>query len=227
MRRERHTIVLCWLLLHRQLSTQPTRGARSAQIRLASPSSESRLSRSEAGTQLTAFSQIPKSSALAFCAWRHSHTLVQISIWDFYFDISEWHILSARAWTPALMFHLTNPCTKRKVLILTKPKGKIYKTKSFCNYITFLLYYYFAYSIASDGIQIDLGWIPSDELNKWDRSIMEMDTISKFLVFQRKYIFCSAGYFVLNSRALTILSLDIHYHYLLGIYIYIYIYMFD
>ena len=58
--RERHTIFLCWLFLHRQLSTQPTRGSRSAQIRLALPSSESRLSCSEAGTQLTAFSQIPK-----------------------------------------------------------------------------------------------------------------------------------------------------------------------
>ena len=33
---ERDTIFLCWLLLHRQLSTQPTRGARSAQICLAS-----------------------------------------------------------------------------------------------------------------------------------------------------------------------------------------------
>ena len=39
--------------------------------------------------------------------------------------------------------HLTNPCTKRKVLSLTKPKGKIYKTKndnikkkSLLNYIT-------------------------------------------------------------------------------------------
>ena len=57
---ERDTIFLCWLLLHRQLSTQPTSGARSAQIRLASPSSECRLSRSETGTQLTPFSQILK-----------------------------------------------------------------------------------------------------------------------------------------------------------------------
>ena len=53
--RERHTIFLCWLLLHRQLSTQPMRGARSAQIRLPSPSSQWRLSRSHVGTQLTAF----------------------------------------------------------------------------------------------------------------------------------------------------------------------------
>ena len=42
----------------------------------------------------------------------------------------------ARAWTPALMLHLTNPCAKRKVLSLTKPKGKIYKTKSLGHYIT-------------------------------------------------------------------------------------------
>ena len=135
MRRERDTIFLCWLLLHRQLSTQTTRGARSAQSRLASPSSESQLSSSEAGTQLTAFSQI---SAHASGAWRHPNTLVSIPIWDFYFDISEWHMLSARAGTPALMLHLTNPCAKRKVLSLTKPKGKIYKTKSLGNYITFL-----------------------------------------------------------------------------------------
>ena len=103
-RGKRDAIFLCWLLLHRQLSAQPTRSARSAPIRLASPSSERRLSRSDAGTQLTAFSQIPKSSAHTSGAWRHSLPLVLIPIWDFYFDIFEWHILSARAWTPALMF---------------------------------------------------------------------------------------------------------------------------
>ena len=43
---------------------------------------------------------------------------------------------SPRAWTPALMLHLINPCTMWKVLILTKPKGKIYKTKSLRHYIT-------------------------------------------------------------------------------------------
>ena len=145
MRRERHTIFLCWLLLHHQLSTQPICSTHSAQSRLASPGSEYRLSRSEAGTQLTAFSQF---SAHASDAWRHSHPLVSILIWDFYFDISEWHILSARAWTPALMLHLTNPCAKRKVLSLTKPKGKIYKTKSLRNYITSKsqrIYYYYYY----------------------------------------------------------------------------------
>ena len=129
---ERDTIFLCCLLLNRQ-QTQQTRGAPSAQSRLASPSSESQPSSSEAGTQLTAFSQI---TTQASCAWRHPNTLVAIPIWDFYFDISEWHILSTRAWTPALMLHLTNPCAKWKVLRLTKPKGKIYKTKSLSNYIT-------------------------------------------------------------------------------------------
>ena len=140
---ERDTIFLWWQLLHRQLSTQPTRGARSAQIRLASPRSECRLSRSEAETQLTAFSQIPKYSGHESGAWRHSNTLVSIPIWDFHFDISEWHILPARAWTPASMLHLTNTCSKRKVISLTKPKGKIYNMKSLSNYITQFQFRYF------------------------------------------------------------------------------------
>ena len=49
---------------------------------------------------------------------------------------SECHILPARAGTPAFMLHLSNPCAERKVLSLTKPKGKIYKTKSLGHYIT-------------------------------------------------------------------------------------------
>ena len=102
MRRERHNLSM--LTAFTSSSLNPT-NARC----LASPSSESQPS-SEAGTQLTAFSQI---SAHASGAWRHSNTLVPIPIWDFYFDISEWHILSARAWTPALRLHLTNPCAKR------------------------------------------------------------------------------------------------------------------
>ena len=114
-------------------------GACSAQSRLASPSSESQPSSSEAGTQLTAFSQI---SAHASCAWHHPNTLVSVPIWDFYFDICEWHILSACAWTSALMLHLTNPCAKRKVLSLTQPKDKIYKTKSLGNYMTYYYQYF-------------------------------------------------------------------------------------
>ena len=133
---ERDTIFLFWLILHCQLSTQSTRDTRRAPSRLASPSSECQPFRLDAGTQLTAFSQI---SAHASGVGHHPHPLVPIPIWDFYFDISEWHILSARTWTPALMLHLTNPCGKRKVLSLTKLKGKIYKTKSLSNYITILV----------------------------------------------------------------------------------------
>ena len=53
-----------------------------------------------------------------------------------------WHLWMthppcARAWTPALMLHLSNPCAKRKILSLTKPKGKIYKTKIPRPFITF------------------------------------------------------------------------------------------
>ena len=118
------------------------------------PALLSLLSCSEAGTQLTAFSQIPKSSAHASGVWHHSHPLVSIPTWDFYFDISEWYILSVRVWTPALMLHLTNPCTKRKVLGLTKPKGKIYKTKSLGNYITIV------YSQETDTYQARLTLCP-------------------------------------------------------------------
>ena len=62
--------------------------------------------------------------------------MTSFPIWEFYFDVCESRILPARAWTPALMLHLTKLCTKRKVLSLTKPKGKIYKTKSLSHYIT-------------------------------------------------------------------------------------------
>ena len=84
------------------------------------------------------FFKSPKSSAHASGAWRHLHPPVTISFWDFYFDICEWHILPACAWTPVLMLPLTNPCAKRKVLTLTKPKGKMYKTKSLGYYVTSL-----------------------------------------------------------------------------------------
>ena len=45
------------------------------------------------------------------------------------------HPLRARVNTCANVA-LTNPCAKRKVLSLTKPRGQIYKTKSLGHYIT-------------------------------------------------------------------------------------------
>ena len=125
---ERGTIFLCWLfhLPPTMFGTQPqTTG-------LVSASPKSQPSSSEARTQLLLFLKSPNHQpTLPVCDVTHI-----IPIWDFYFDISEWCILSMHVWTPALMLYLTNPCTKQKVLILTKPKGKIYKTKSFRHYIT-------------------------------------------------------------------------------------------
>ena len=122
---------------------KPTCGARPQTTGLASTSPESQPSSSEVGTQLT-FLQIPPNPQ-RFRAWRHSPPSVTIPIWEFLF----WHLLmtpNPRAWIPALMLHLSNPCTKRKVLILTKPKGKIYKTRSHRNYITIWPYYEMAYA---------------------------------------------------------------------------------
>ena len=93
----------------------------------------------DAKTQPTDFSQIPKIVRARFRCMTSVISCGHISIWDFYFDISEWHILPVRAWKLALMLHLTNPCAKRKVLSLTKRKGKIYKTKSLGHYITYIL----------------------------------------------------------------------------------------
>ena len=59
-----------------------------------------------------------------FRAWRHSHPQSLFPIWGFYC-----HILPARAWTPALISAPTHALS-RKVLSLTKPKDKLYKTKN-------------------------------------------------------------------------------------------------
>ena len=77
-------------------------------------------------TQLTDFSQI---SAHNPPCTLPVHNVIHIplvifSIWDFYFDICERHIL------PRVHQHLHSS------LHLTKPKGKIYKTKSLSHYIT-------------------------------------------------------------------------------------------
>ena len=64
----------------------------------------------------------------------------------FYCDICDCHILPACVLTPALMSAPTHALS-RKVLSLTKPKDKIYKTKndyikeSFRNYITVVLWH--------------------------------------------------------------------------------------
>ena len=101
---------------------------------LASAGPESQPSRSDAETQQTAFSQI---SAHASGAWRPNS----------YLGFLFWHLWMTHPLS-TLMLHLTNPCTKWKILSLTKPKGKIYKTKSLGNYIT---------QVQSIRVKMDLG----------------------------------------------------------------------
>ena len=92
-------------------------------------------SRSESISQLLTFSNLPKSSAHACGAWRHSHPwshplsgiFILSSVNDTSSPRAHQHLCSS--------LHLTNPYAKRKVLSLTKPKGKIYKTKSLGHYI--------------------------------------------------------------------------------------------
>ena len=94
--------------------------------------SESKPSSSDGKTQLADSNLSPRFRCVTSLT-----SLVIFSIWDFYCEISEWHVRSVRArkhLRPCL--HLTNPCAERKVLSLTKPKGKIYKTKSLGHYIT-------------------------------------------------------------------------------------------
>ena len=134
--KERGTIFLCWLF-----HLPPSCAAPVAHIfvwPLRAPKVDP--SRSESSFQLhkLTFSKFPKSSACASDAWRHSHPLVNISIWDFLF----WHL-----WTTSPPRVRVNTCAQvctklthelsLKVLSLTKPKGKIYKTKSLGYYITY------------------------------------------------------------------------------------------
>ena len=130
--RERATIFLCWLLLRLQLSTQPTRGARSVQSRLASPSSESQLSSPEGGnTTHSFFSNLsPRFRCVTSPQYPDSNSYLGFLFWHFWMT----HPLLARVKTRVNV--TPNSCAKRKVLTLTKPKGKIYKTKSLGNYIT-------------------------------------------------------------------------------------------
>ena len=117
--------------------TTTMRGTPPQTTGLISANPESQPTSSDAKTQLTDFSQISKILRARFrCMTSFTSPGHIFSIWDFYFDIYEWHILPAHAWTPALMLHITNPCAKRKVLSLTKPKGKIYKTKYLSDYFT-------------------------------------------------------------------------------------------
>ena len=130
MRRERDTIFLRWLLLHRQLSTQSTRGSRRAQSRLAWPRSESQLSRKDVGTQLTAFSQIPQNISPRFrCVTSLTSPGHNCYLRFLFWYLWMTHPLHARVNTCAHVFHLTNPCTEPKGSHPTKKRRKPRYTK--------------------------------------------------------------------------------------------------
>ena len=75
------------------------------------------------------FFKITKNPSLSLPGMTSFTSPVPFPIWGFYFDICDCHILPTRTWTPALMSAPTHAVT-RKVLSLTKPKDKIYKTKN-------------------------------------------------------------------------------------------------
>ena len=98
--------------------------------------SESHPSSSDGKTQLTDFFQITQNPPHTLPVYDVIRIpLFTFPIWGFTLTSLN-DTSSPRAWTPALVLHLTNPCAKWKVLSLTKPKGKIYKTKSLGHYIT-------------------------------------------------------------------------------------------
>ena len=102
---------------------------------LASAGPESQPSRSDAGTQLTAFSQIPQILSTSGHDVTHtlwSHLPSGVLFWHLWMM----HPPHSRVNTCAHVCTQLTHALSRKVLILTKPKGKIYKTKSFRNYIT-------------------------------------------------------------------------------------------
>ena len=127
--RERDTIFLCWLFVHRQLST-PWPNRRTCAPRSPPRSGpKNQLATSQSKSQLPTFFQNHQESQPIASGHDVIHIPSLISFWGFYCDICVCHILPTRAWTPALMSAPTYALS-RKVLSLTKPKDKIYKTKN-------------------------------------------------------------------------------------------------
>ena len=82
------------------------------------------------------FFKISQNPLHASGAWRHSHCVTPFPISDIVTRLSDTSAPCARAWTPALMVHLSNLCTE--------PKGsqpnqtQRHKSKSLSHYITTL-----------------------------------------------------------------------------------------
>ena len=153
-----------------------------------------------AGTQLTDFFQISQTLRTCFRCMtsftsRGHIFLFGVSIVTSLNDTSALH---AREHLHSCL-HLTNPCTKRKVLSLTKPKGKIYKTKSLGHYITCRTEFHFhnKFILLFKTRQMDfklflnIFWNHLMSLKKRNEFIMEMEYDFWFFLYFNQYIFKS------------------------------------
>ena len=127
--KERDTVFLCWLF-HLPQTTCDT-------CRQASASKRKSTVFFRGKAQLTDFSQISPNHPrtlpvhdVIHIPWLNflSGIFILTSVNDTSSPCARQHLRSS--------LHLTNPCAKRKVLSITKPKGRIYKTKSLGHYIT-------------------------------------------------------------------------------------------
>ena len=106
--------------------------------RKASASSESQPSSSDVQTRLPDFFSNPKNLLRTLPV----HDVIHIP-WSYFLSgvsiVTSLNDTSAPRAREHLCscLHLTNPREKRKVLSLTKPKGKLYKTKSLGHYMTY------------------------------------------------------------------------------------------
>ena len=135
-RGERDTIFLCWLLLH---LPQTTCGTPSANY-----------SSGLGGPRKSTFPFGRRNSTHCFFSNPKNpqptlpvHDIIHTPWSQFLTGVLFWHLWMthpprARVCTRAHVCTLLTHALSRKVLILTKPKDKIYKTKFLRNYITFL-----------------------------------------------------------------------------------------
>ena len=113
------------------------RPRRAPKVNLLLRTAKTQLLRSDAGTQLTDFSQILQILRTCFRCMTSFTLPSSVS----YLGFLLWHLwmtrpLRARVITCAHVCTELTHALSRKVLSLTKPKGKIYKAKSFRHYIT-------------------------------------------------------------------------------------------
>ena len=106
--RERHNFLLCWFF-H---LTPPRATPRCKTTRLASASSENQLPSSSVQSQQTLFFSNSKILSPSLPGMTSFTSPVPFTIWVFYCDICDCHILPARVNTCSQCVHLTNPCTK-------------------------------------------------------------------------------------------------------------------